>query len=638
MPSPKGMSMNPTERKFTASRRGFIVGSVATAATAAAVAAGGRAAPASAAPSSFVKPMALPDPSLQNKFFSFDTGFWNGHIHTNAEVKMGTFTKDARSPLFREGIFEDPYLAWEPRFDNGYPNVVWDPQAKLFRAYYTLFVKDPASLNTPPAERAKVPYVIKGRETGLGYAESPDGVTWTKPSLGIVDFDGSTENNLIYRNVQGTSVILDPADPDPSRRFKLLTLREEGGARLSVAFSADGTHFGDLIPWPDASGSPVPGGDCHNQTFIDPRTGEYVLITRLWDNNVRVSAISRSRDFLNWSVPEEIHRGNGFEDQIYSMPVFEYHGLYLGLASIYHDGDSILENYEDVDLELHWSSNTTAFNKVAPAGSIFIPHGDEGNGYPDGEFDSNVIFAALPLEVDERLWFYYMGGKGQHTGWRETALGGGYIEKDKFAYYGARVDGSESILTTQGLNFSGNKVQLLADIEPGGTIQCELRNTGGTVVQPGFELEKSSVTDAGGGWWNVKWEGASVTSLDPKGFFAMRIVMSKTKLWAVQGDLYPRPLKYTKHSPSVTPSPTPTPTASQSPSTSASSSPSATASASSSESVTPSASATPSATSSPIVTTSATTSATASASASQTMNRPTPSPRPVVRLPNTGAP
>lgn len=133
-------------------------------------------------------------------------------------------------PRPEEGIFEDPYLPWEPRFDNGYPNVLWDPQAQLFRCYYTLFVEDPASKNTSPQERARTPYVIKGRSTGLAYAESRDGVTWEKPHLGLVDFEGSTANNLIFRHIQGTSVIYDEKDPDPARRYKLITLREQGGA------------------------------------------------------------------------------------------------------------------------------------------------------------------------------------------------------------------------------------------------------------------------------------------------------------------------------------------------------------------------------------------------------------------------
>jgi len=56
------------------------------------------------------------------------------------------------------------------------------------------------------------------------YAESDDGVTWTKPELGLVDFNGDTKNNicLIESEVPSLAkvndfltVIHEPDDPDP---------------------------------------------------------------------------------------------------------------------------------------------------------------------------------------------------------------------------------------------------------------------------------------------------------------------------------------------------------------------------------------------------------------------------------------
>ena len=61
------------------------------------------------------------------------------------------------------------------------------------------------------------------------YAESDDGVTWTKPELGLVDFNGNKKNNicLVESEVPSLakvndflSVIYEPDDPDPNRRYK----------------------------------------------------------------------------------------------------------------------------------------------------------------------------------------------------------------------------------------------------------------------------------------------------------------------------------------------------------------------------------------------------------------------------------
>ncbi len=58
----------------------------------------------------------------------------------------------------------------------------------------------------------------------LCYAESTDGIQWTKPSLGQLLFKGSRENNAFNLPSALTAdacVIRDEDDPDPSRRYKL---------------------------------------------------------------------------------------------------------------------------------------------------------------------------------------------------------------------------------------------------------------------------------------------------------------------------------------------------------------------------------------------------------------------------------
>jgi len=61
------------------------------------------------------------------------------------------------------------------------------------------------------------------------YAESEDGVHWRRPELGLVEFDGSRANNICLIEPEGSalakvddflSVMHDPDDPDPERRYK----------------------------------------------------------------------------------------------------------------------------------------------------------------------------------------------------------------------------------------------------------------------------------------------------------------------------------------------------------------------------------------------------------------------------------
>ena len=59
----------------------------------------------------------------------------------------------------------------------------------------------------------------------LCYAESDDGILWTKPVLGQALFKGSRDNNALelpHTLVCGAAVIRDEADPDPARRYKMV--------------------------------------------------------------------------------------------------------------------------------------------------------------------------------------------------------------------------------------------------------------------------------------------------------------------------------------------------------------------------------------------------------------------------------
>jgi hypothetical protein len=90
------------------------------------------------------------------------------------------------------------------------------------------------------------------------YATSTNGLAWEKPKLGLVEFKGSTQNNILSLN--GTNmldgaialVLYEPDDPNPERRFKML--REIGPAEMPAAFSADGLRWKSAPATPPGAG------------------------------------------------------------------------------------------------------------------------------------------------------------------------------------------------------------------------------------------------------------------------------------------------------------------------------------------------------------------------------------------------
>jgi hypothetical protein len=94
-----------------------------------------------------------------------------------------------------------------------------------------------------------------GGQLRLCYATSRDGVHWEKPKLGLCEYNGSKQNNLVHflpeHGLAAAPILYEPDDPDPHRRFKLAFESEKYANCLAVAFSPDG------IRWTEYAGNPL---------------------------------------------------------------------------------------------------------------------------------------------------------------------------------------------------------------------------------------------------------------------------------------------------------------------------------------------------------------------------------------------
>ena len=432
----------------------------------------------------------------------------------NAELALGRVEKHAANPLFREEYFADPPKPWEARLDNVYPSVIYDQEEGIFKCWYKSFLRDRDSNSTPLAERPRVAYTGGGREEGVLYAESTDGIAWRKPELGLIEFAGSRRNNIVMsraaHGIHAGGVLKDPHDPDPARRYKFIHLNARAG-RMASCFSADGLTWSQPLLWPDHGAV----GDTHNNAIRLRDSGRYVCITRGWSEGayrgLRTVLRSESDDFRHWSPPVEILRGADAHDQIYSMPIARYRGLYIGLPAVLHKGDQSAADWDRVDTELAISADTVHWQRIRP-GQALIPRG--AGSYPDGEYDCGCVYAAAPFVRGDEILLFYGGSNGLHNGWREGSFNLALLPLDRFAGYRPRDRQGKALLTTAPLRVTDAEVTLNAEIDAGGAIRAALLDGAGAAL-PGFALDDCMPISQGEGGLRLplRWRERPIAEL-----------------------------------------------------------------------------------------------------------------------------
>jgi len=143
-------------------------------------------------------------------------------------------------------------------------------------------------------------------------AESRDGIHFTRPKLGLVEVNGSKENNVVWRGVESHNFapFLD-LNPNcaPDARYKALAGLKQPGRNwhlgqtpggLYAFASADGVNWRKLRPEPVMTQGAF---DSLNLAFWDPARNRYTCYSRIFENKVRAVQSLHSADFVAWSSP-----------------------------------------------------------------------------------------------------------------------------------------------------------------------------------------------------------------------------------------------------------------------------------------------------------------------------------------------
>lgn len=146
--------------------------------------------------------------------------------------------------------------------------------------------------------------IVPAGDTSTGqvtcYAESTDGIHFTRPNLGLVEFQGSKENNIIYRGIEAHNFApFRDANPAarPEERYKALAGIQ---SKLDAFVSPDGIHWNKLQADPVMTKGAF---DSLNLSFWDDRTQNYRCFSRFFDGDVRAIQSCTSTDFIHWADP-----------------------------------------------------------------------------------------------------------------------------------------------------------------------------------------------------------------------------------------------------------------------------------------------------------------------------------------------
>jgi len=377
------------------------------------------------------------------------------------------------------------------------------------------------------------------------YAESGDGIHWTKPELGIVEFQGSKKNNIIWDGI-GTHNFTPfrDANPDcrPDEQYKALGgSKREGG--LFAFKSSDGIHWSPMSEDPVITDGAF---DSQNLAFWEPVRGEYRAYFRDFREGLRDIKTCISENFLDWTDPVWLEYPGAPKEHLYTNQVIPYYRaphMLLGFPTRYvHDrgvltpfnrrlseGQSRRTGTSYTDGLLMSSRDGKAFKRW---GEAFIrpglPQEDcwvYGNNYQNwGIVETQSDIAGAPNELS----FYPSECARQGSGNR---LRRHTLRIDGFVSMWAPLAGGE--FGTKPLTFEGSNLVINFSTSAAGAVRVEIQDREGRPVE-GFALEDCPEIFGNAIERAVAWkEGPDVGRLAGQPV-RLRFVMKDADLYAIR--------------------------------------------------------------------------------------------------------
>jgi hypothetical protein len=156
------------------------------------------------------------------------------------------------------------------------------------------------------------------------YAESRNGIDWTKPELGLIEWDGSKQNNIVWRGIGSHNFVpfVNARPGAPSEERYLAIGRGIERVRALYAFASP-----DGLRWRLLQDEPVftdGAFDSQNVSFWDTNTGKYVCYYRVFRDGTRTIARAESADFRNWCSVGDLTLDGAERFHLYTNAITPY--------------------------------------------------------------------------------------------------------------------------------------------------------------------------------------------------------------------------------------------------------------------------------------------------------------------------
>lgn len=376
------------------------------------------------------------------------------------------------------------------------------------------------------------------------YAESEDGVHWTKPDLGLVELNGSKQNNIcliesepfsLSRVNDFLTVLHEPDEPDASRRYKCAYIAhvpfdEVRGGRSGIgpdekrwgaficATSADG------LKWKVVGDRPMnAGGERFEVSGLYRFGGFYYAPGQLispWIHTPdgrdigRAMRTYRSADFDHWNKATAL--GFARPGQLLAEPIkgqqthmgagmWNRGNVMLGLYGQWQDGPPPPKGAKShllgtrIYLGFIMSNDGIQWREPVPDFKT-IPRGK------DGEWDSIALLQAHAFaNVGEQtfMWYSHWDCDGE---FRNQDIGLATLRRDGFGYLSNHKTDAPAMCETTSFEVSaGTKVFINVDgVNPDAPLRVELLDERAQPM-PGYSQDAAASVNKAGTRVEVNW-------------------------------------------------------------------------------------------------------------------------------------